>query len=1056
MSTTENVINFGTLANRHVYREFGGHMGIFAQPRQQPKMVAPGLKDWYLGLHNRDWYIKTARVTAGTGYYVRIVPMYSYWSDPDGLPLMGTPMAISATGVTFDFEAFPDGYPCTGYRIYANEDASTTLYYQGELTGRFNTHFVIGSTWGVYVGSGTTLSAQSAEPPAFADALEVYQIEGATDSRVMLGGGKSYLEGYARVAAASAAPVLTCGAAGETTPASWPADASFRMRLAWLESTLDFDSYFDFTGVDLSGEASMAGIAAAIQVETRSARGPVLFCGTGYEDDITVFQAISDGSIDIYVDGVVVNIVSCDFSATTDMTDVAAVIQAAWRTASGGSTETVVFDVTATRLVFKVNPAVPTYANSISYLDRSGSSGAAAAGTDISELCDGRFDSSTAVLNRKGKAASTETVAYSTDHFVITGSDAGAQYELSYLEAATASVGTDVSGSGYMNGLSTEQMATYVQGTTAKRTVIGTGTEWGTWATGMRFRVQAESNEILVLSAKDDTNLLLDADYDGDALGDTAISYILEPYDKQYYTSALGNPFKWDSPIRVQTADSDVITGIRRLGRNFAVFMKHHTWIVDGVNISAPRQISQKYGAPNTDAVIEYGEGLAIFTGFDFVFLQGGSFTPLDPDGKIRELLSRKSVNTNHVHGQYLFDGRSELCIWWFGLDGGWKYATAVVMDVKAGNFWLYNHKDANCSAVIRDRTGKPYLVTGSTKDDGHNVKGMTFIHGFDYKNDGASWDSSKTKQGLIDTVGATTTTAGRLDCGTYGNTLANLIAVTEGYFSITVDDVSYDVGPINFSGATTEDECATLIQTAIRTQTSGSETCTHQTDHYRISSGTTTNRSNVSYLRPYIPDSSATSISSKNYLNGEDGYGTATDAVTQIVLTLDDIDGAVAALSTSGDGETGCYLYVCDTDGKYGQYALVADNDATTVTVTPNFATSPVAGWHWFLGGIVPTYTKWLDWNAPQHRSKLYGTVVTVAPGESASGNKMFLHGMQNLSTGIRTAKKLSLGGSQDSTNTLNLSDKPANQHGISIKRPNSVQGLKIEDITLVHSPRV
>ena len=1052
MSTTENVINFGTLEQRHVYREFGGHMGIFVQPRAQPKMATPGLYNWNLGLHNRDWFIRKARPSGATTYYARVVPMYSYWSDPDSLPLMGTPTAENTTkGVTFDFEPFPDGYGCTGYRVYAGT-VSGTLYYQGELTGRFNTHFVVGTTWSPYVGSGTSLTAQTSGPPAFADSLEVYQVEGATNARVMLGGGKSYLEGYARVAAASAAPLLTCGAVGETDWTAWPADSSWRMRLAWVESTLDFDSYFDYTGIDLSGESSMAGIAAAIQVVIRAAKGPTLICGTGFEDDITKFQAITDGSSDIYVDGVAVNIVSCNFTASTDMTDVAGVIQAAWRTASGGSTETVTYDVTGKRLIFKVNPAAPTYANTISYLERNEDG----TGTDISTYCDGRFDSLTAVLNLKGKAATTETVTYSTDHFIFTGSDAGAQYELSYLAAATADVGTDVSVAGYMNGLSTSQMATYVQGTTAKRTVIGTGTEWGSWATGMRFRIQNESNEILILDAKGSQNLLLDADYDGDALGDDYIAYILEPYDQQFYTSALGNPFKWDSAIKLPTADSDSLTAIKRLGRNFALFMKHHTWIVDGVNISAPRQISQKYGTPNSDAIIEYGEGLAIFTGTDFVFLQGGSFQPLDPDGKIRELLSRKSVNTDHVHGQYLFDGRSELCIWWFGLDSGWKYATGVVLDIKAGNFWLYNHKDANCSAVIRDRNDTPYLVTGSTKDEGHDVKGMTFIHGFDYKNDGASWDSSKTKQGLIDTVGAVTTTAGRIDCGTYGNTFANLKLLSEAYFSVTIDDTGYDVGPVDITGAADEDAAAALIQTAIRTKTSGSELCTYETDHYRITSGTTTNRSNISYLRPYIPDSDATNISGKNYLNGEDGYATKTGAVTQIVLTLDDMDSAVAALSTSGDGEEGCYLYVCDTNGKSGQYALVASNDATTVTVTPNFSTAPVAGWYWFLGGIVPTWTKWFDWGSPQHRSKLYGSVITVDPGESSSGNKMFLHGMQNLSTTVRTAKRLSLGGSQDSTNTINLSDKPANQHGITVKRPNSVQGLKIEDITLVHAPRV
>ena len=1049
MSTTSNVLNFGTLSQRHVYREFGGHMGIFAQPRSKPKMATPGLYNWYLGLHNRQWFNKTARVTAGATYYVRVVPMYSYWSDPDSLPLMGTPMKLSALGVTFDFEAFPDGYPCTGYRIYAGTDA-LTLYYQGELSGRFNTHFVIGTTWDL-VEDGTSLDEQTRGPIAFADAIEVYQVEGDTNSRLMLGGGKSYLTGYARVAAADAAPILTCGTTGETTAASWPVDSSFRMRLAWLESALEFDSYFDFTNVDLSGQAAMSDIATLLQTEIRAAKGPALFCGTGFEADITKWQAITAGSSSIYVNSQVVNIAACNFSSIIDMDGAATVIQAAWRTASGGSTETVTWDGTATRFVFKVNPAAPTCANSISYLGRHTTS----IGVDFSAYADGRFDSATAVLNMKGKAATTETVTYDTDHFIITGSDSGDQYELSYLLPSTANTGTDISGSGYINGLSSASLSTYVSGTTAKRTVVGVGTDWGTWATGMRFRIQNESNEIVILEAKSSDHLLLDADYGGDALGSRALAYILEPFDSQIYPSAFGNPFKWDAPIPLPTADSDKITGIKRLGRNFAIFMKHHTWIIDGVNITAPRQISQNYGAPNSDAIIEYGDGLAIYTGTDFMLLSGGSFSPLDPDGRMRELLSRASVNTQHVHGQYLFDGRSEMCIWWFGLDGGWKYATAVCLDMKSGNFWLYNHKDANCSAVIRDRNNKPYLITGTTKDEGHDVGGFTFIHDFDYKNDGASWNITKTKQGLIDTVGIATVTGGRLDCGVYGNTLANLVAVTEGYFSVTSDNKGYDVGPIDFSGAADEDACAALIQTAIRTKTSGSELCTYEADHYRITSGTTTNRSNISYLRAYIPDSSATNISGKEYLNGEDGYGTTTGAVTQISLTLDDINGAVAALETSGDGEKGCYLYVCDTNGEHGQYALVASNDATIITVTPSFAAVPVAGWHWFLGGIVPTWTKWFDWGSPQNRSKMHGTIITVAPGESADGNNLYLHGLQDLSSSVRTSKTLPLGGAQDSTNTLNLSDQPANQHGISIKRPNSVQGLKIEDITLVHAPR-
>ena len=447
---------------------------------------------------------------------------------------------------------------------------------------------------------------------------------------------------------------------------------------------------------------------------------------------------------------------------------------------------------------------------------------------------------------------------------------------------------------------------------------------------------------------------------------------------------------------------------------------------------------------------------MAFYSGDDFVFMSGGSFRSLDPEGKVRELLSRKSVNTDEVHGVYIFDGRAELLQWWMGLDGALKYATCVVFDPKTGNFWLANHKDANCSAVIRDANNKQYVITGTTKDEGHNVKAFTFLHGFDYKNDGASWDMTKTKQGIIASVGAATTTAGYLTCGIFGNTLANLKLVTAGYCSVTIDDVSYNIGPINFSGAADLAACAALIQTAIRAKTGATETCAYSTNKFVITSSTTTNRSNVSYLRPYVPSSSATNISGKNYLNGESGHATKTEAVTQRTLTLYTMASGTPDLSVDGDGEVGCYVYICNATGQYGQYCLVSANTATTITITPDPYDTPAAGWLWFLGGIVPTWTKWFDFGSPQHRSHVRGVAITVAPGEGTSGNTLFLHGLQNLSATVRTARTLALGGTMDTTNVLNPSDKPANQHGISIKRPSSSHGLKIEDITIVHEPRV
>jgi hypothetical protein len=160
--------------------------------------------------------------------------------------------------------------------------------------------------------------------------------------------------------------------------------------------------------------------------------------------------------------------------------------------------------------------------------------------------------------------------------------------------------------------------------------------------------------------------------------------------------------------------------------------------------------------------------------------------------------------------------------------------------------------------------------------------------------------------------------------------------------------------------------------------------------------------------------------------------------------------------LDTSGDGESGVWVYVCDTNYRNGQYALVGSNTATAITVTPDFSTTPVAGWYWYLGGINPTYTKWIDYGSPQHKQKLYGVSVTVKPEIGNTGNNLVVHGMQDLYNTIRTSKINAIGGGADTVQTFKLQDKESTQCGISIQRPSSLYPLNIEDITLIHSPRV
>jgi hypothetical protein len=578
----------------------------------------------------------------------------------------------------------------------------------------------------------------------------------------------------------------------------------------------------------------------------------------------------------------------------------------------------------------------------------------------------------------------------------------------------------------------------------------------------MKFRVSNEEYQFIVDHVYEEDSLYLDSDYTGNAFFSKS-EYTLTPYSNQVYASALRNPFKYDVGDITQypTVDNDEIVAIRRQGTNIAVIMKHHIWAIDGVDISTPTMVSNVLGAPNNGAIVEYDEGLAIFTGTDFIYLKGGTITRMDPEGKASGIIARLSANFTDYHSCYDTSEGRDLIHWFVALDDSYMCNYAITFEPKTGNFWLRHYKDANASAMIRDANGKSWMVTGSTYDDGHSIPAFTFLHSQDYHNDGASQTTTDTRQGVIASVGSATTTAGYLTCrATDTTTAASWNTVTTGYFSVTIDDVPYNVGPINFSTADSmgDDDAtsvARLIRTALRAQTGSTETVTYVTDHFVITSATTTNRSNVSYLRPYIV-SGGVDITTKTYMNGLEGYATKTYAVTQRVLTLYTMDSGTPVLNTTGDSEKGCWLFICDTNYRNGQWARVVSNTATTITVTPNYSTTPVAGWYWFIGGIVPSWMKWMDFGSPQHRHKIHGIAVTVQPGEASSGNTLAVHGMQNLDTTIRTTKTLPLGTGQDTTQTVYLADQTTNQTGIKLMRPSSEYGLNIDDITISHRARV
>ena len=653
-----------------------------------------------------------------------------------------------------------------------------------------------------------------------------------------------------------------------------------------------------------------------------------------------------------------------------------------------------------------------------------------------------------------------ETVTYNTTTtaFEIELDTDAHSYRLSFLEAATADVGTDISTATYLDALSTSLTAVYTPGYTALRSVVGTGVDWGEWAKGMRFRIATEGYRWLVAKKLEDYHLVLDEDYEGDGFNGFQ-EYVLEPYDAIVYVSNLGNPFRYDIEDRVllPTADSDGITAINRVGHNIGVFMKHHTWLFNSADITAPRLISNKIGAYNAACVVEFNNGVAIFTGEDFVHVQGGRISSLDPEGRVREVIGRLSTDAPDPHGVYLVANEAKLLIWFMGLDSATVVNTAVVYDTSRGNWWLYNVKDVRCSVILRDSTDQAHLITGSSYDAAHGINAYTWLHGIAYKNDGAL---GNTVQGVIATpgVGSPTEDAGYLTCNTAGSaTFTDWQAVTDGYFAVTIDDRDRICGPCDFSGISDMDGAATIIQNAIAAAGDTYATAAWSTDHFVITSGTATNRSDVSFLRPYYPNVTITDISGKTWINGQSDQATQTLSLNQITLTLCDMDDALdASLATDDDGEEGCYIYVCDTNMENGQYLKVISNTVNTVTVTPAPATTPGSGWYWFMGGIVPIWSKWFDFGSPQHKNKVFGVAVAVDPGEGDDSNKLALHGMQDLSSTVRTTRVIPIGGSADTVNSFHLRDKYATHQGLKLLRPNSEQGLKIRSITVTHSPKV
>lgn len=632
-----------------------------------------------------------------------------------------------------------------------------------------------------------------------------------------------------------------------------------------------------------------------------------------------------------------------------------------------------------------------------------------------------------------------------------------AQWQIGWLEDCLANDAASTNLAALLDMKSTSTTATYTHGKTANRSLIGQSTAWGEWCEGMKLFVSSEGSSYIVSRYLSADHLYLDSEYDGDALLGYQ-SYRLQPYSQQIYPSQLGNPFYFSTTdiVQLPTEDSDEITAIGYSNGIIAIYMDHHTWGIDGVDTSTARMIDQTQGCPYVKCVVKMRDRSAIYTGEDFCMMTGNDVQSIDPEKRVKHLIDRENLYADsEPFGVYYHDENTDLVMWWLSIDSSYVPNVALCYEPSSGNWWVYNYKGNTCATVVRDNDKNMYLLSSLPADVGLSIPSFSLTHGEDYKCDGATSESGYDRQGLIGSVGTSTSSAGKLTCAACG-ALANFTAVTSGYFTLDVDDSTYLVGPINTSACASLAAVAAVIQTAIRAKTGATETCTYDTDHFVITSSTTTDRSVVGYLRSGYNAYTDTDISGKGYMNGREGQGTKTYPVSTLVLNLTDLDGNAAVLYTSNDGEKGVYVFLCDSNYDNGEYARISTNSATQITVTPVPTTTPAAGWHWYIGGIVPSWMKWFDFGSPHHKNKLGGIAITTPQTESSTGNYLTVLGMQDLSSTVRTHKSQQIGSGQDTTNTIKLSDKPATQNGIKIIRPSSDYSLEIDDITVIHAPIV
>jgi len=117
---------------------------------------------------------------------------------------------------------------------------------------------------------------------------------------------------------------------------------------------------------------------------------------------------------------------------------------------------------------------------------------------------------------------------------------------------------------------------------------------------------------------------------------------------------------------------------------------------------------------------------------------------------------------------------------------------------------------------------------------------------------------------------------------------VATRAAVSDWAFQITIDWTALDITWIDFTGNASMAIIATTIQTAIRAETSSTETVTRSTDHFIISSVDVTSSSAITVTTAWTAGTDISWVWGTTFMDCETAVGTVTALLTNKLVTLD------------------------------------------------------------------------------------------------------------------------------------------------------------------------